>query len=165
MLAVVHALRVWRCNLKGAVFTDHVSNTFFQTQPCLSRRQARWSEFQQRFGVCKWEYCKGGWNVADILSRKAMYAPCESITYVDSAKAQHFGAVFAPTDVATSSRGMFQSSNQSGHTRSVLGHQIVLEPTFDLSSSLLKPLIVGSKELCEKPAQFAKMQTGRTPTN
>ena len=48
MLAVVHALRVWRCYLEGAqftVFTDHVSNTFFQTQPSLSRRQARWSEF------------------------------------------------------------------------------------------------------------------------
>ena len=48
MLAVVHALRVWRCYLEGAeftVFTDHVSNTFFQTQPSLSRRQARWSDF------------------------------------------------------------------------------------------------------------------------
>ena len=48
MLAVVHTLRVWRCYLEGAeftVFTDHVSNTFFQTQPSLSRRQARWSEF------------------------------------------------------------------------------------------------------------------------
>ncbi len=44
MLAVVHALRVWRCYLEGAeftVYTDHVSNTYFQTQPNLSRRQAR----------------------------------------------------------------------------------------------------------------------------
>ena len=44
MLSVVHALRVWRCYLEGAnftVFTDHVSNTSFQTQPSLSRRQAR----------------------------------------------------------------------------------------------------------------------------
>jgi hypothetical protein len=52
MLAVVHALRVWRCYLEGAdftVYTDHVSNTFFQTQPNLSRQQARWSEFLQRF--------------------------------------------------------------------------------------------------------------------
>jgi hypothetical protein len=52
MLAVVHALRVWRCYLEGAeftVYTDHVSNTYFQTQPNLSRWQARWSEFLQRF--------------------------------------------------------------------------------------------------------------------
>jgi hypothetical protein len=52
MLAVVHALRVWRCYLEGpdfTVYTDHVSNTYFQTQPNLSRRQARWSEFLQRF--------------------------------------------------------------------------------------------------------------------
>jgi hypothetical protein len=36
---VVHALPVWRCYLEGAdftVYTDHVSNTFFQTQPNLS---------------------------------------------------------------------------------------------------------------------------------
>jgi hypothetical protein len=73
MLAVVHALRVWRCYLEGADFTlyiDHVSNTFFQTQPNLSRRQARWSEFLQRFGSFEWKYRKGGSNVADALSRR-----------------------------------------------------------------------------------------------
>jgi hypothetical protein len=56
MLAVVYALRVWRCYLEGAeftVYTDHVSNTYFQTQPNLSRRQALWSEFLQRFGTFK----------------------------------------------------------------------------------------------------------------
>jgi hypothetical protein len=59
MLAVVHALRVWRCYLEDAdftVYTDHDSNTYFQTQPNLSRRQARWSEFLQRFGAFKWKY-------------------------------------------------------------------------------------------------------------
>jgi hypothetical protein len=73
MLAVVHALRVWRCYLEGAdftVYTDHVSNTYFQTQPNLSRRQARWSEFLQRFGAFEWKSRKGAKNVADALSRR-----------------------------------------------------------------------------------------------
>jgi hypothetical protein len=73
MLAVVHALRVWRCFLEGedfTVYTDHVSNTYFQTQPNLSRRQARWSQFLQRFGAFEWKYPKGAKNVANALSRR-----------------------------------------------------------------------------------------------
>jgi hypothetical protein len=73
MLAVVHALHVWQCYLEGAdfiVYTDHVSNTFFQTQPNLSKRQAHWSEFLQRFGNFIWKYRKGASNVADALSQK-----------------------------------------------------------------------------------------------
>jgi hypothetical protein len=73
MLAVVHALRVWRCYLEGAdftVYTDHVLNTYFQTQPNLSRRQARWSEFLQRFGAFEWKYRKAARNVADALSQR-----------------------------------------------------------------------------------------------
>jgi hypothetical protein len=73
MLAVVHALRMWRCYLEGAdftVYTDHVSNTYFQTQPNLFRRQARWSEFLQRFGAFEWKYRKGASSVADALSRR-----------------------------------------------------------------------------------------------
>jgi hypothetical protein len=68
MLAVVHALRVWRCYLEGVYFeveTDHKCNTFFQSQPNLSRRQARWLEFLQRFGKFKWDYRPGEQNVAD----------------------------------------------------------------------------------------------------
>ena len=41
LLAVVHALKVWRCYLEGVVFTvvtDHKPSTFFSTQPILSRR-------------------------------------------------------------------------------------------------------------------------------
>ena len=39
MLAVIHALKVWRCCLEGVAFTiatDHNPNTYFQTQPNLS---------------------------------------------------------------------------------------------------------------------------------
>src|SRR3569833_4794844 len=38
----------------------------------------------------------------------------------------------------------------SGQTGSVRGDQSVFSPTFDLSPSLLKPLIEGSRELSEK---------------
>ena len=71
LLGVVDALRVWRCYLEGVEFdvvTDHCPNTFFQTQPNLSRRQARWSEFLQRFDF-QWRYRPGRTNVADPLSR------------------------------------------------------------------------------------------------
>ena len=71
LLAVVHALRVWQCYLAGATFevvTDHCPNTYLQTQPSLSRRQARWAEFLQRFGFT-WTYKPGKTNIADPLSR------------------------------------------------------------------------------------------------
>jgi hypothetical protein len=151
MLAVVHALRVWRCYLEGAqftVFTDHVSNTFFQTQPSLSRQQARWSEFIQRFGVFKWEYLKGDHKVADAFSRGDVTA--SQLQSDDSDKAQPFGAIFAAAGVVTPKRRMFQNKSTSGQTASVRGDQSVFSPTFDLSPSLLKPLIEGSRELFEK---------------
>ncbi len=73
LLAVVHALQVWRCYLEGAkhrflVVTDHNSLTFLPTQANLSRRQARWSEFLSRFHF-DWEYQPGAGNLADPLSR------------------------------------------------------------------------------------------------
>jgi hypothetical protein len=44
MLAIIHALKVWRIYLEGQHFTvisDHKSLCYFETQPTLSRRQAR----------------------------------------------------------------------------------------------------------------------------
>ena len=77
MLGVIHALQTWRCYLEGSEFTvvtDHCPNTFFNTQANLSRRQARWAEFLQRFKFT-WEYRPGRTNVADPLSRN----PCQSV--------------------------------------------------------------------------------------
>jgi hypothetical protein len=71
LLAVVHALKLWRCYLEGSKFTvvtDHNPLTFFHSQPLLSRRQARWSEFMQMFNF-NWEYRPGAGNPADPLSR------------------------------------------------------------------------------------------------
>ena len=55
MLAVISALRQWRCHLEGAkevvVFTDHKPNTYLDNKPSvqLSRRQVRWQQFLSRF--------------------------------------------------------------------------------------------------------------------
>jgi RNase H-like domain found in reverse transcriptase len=75
LLAVVHALRTWRCYLEGKkevkIMTDHVSNTYLPTQATLSRRLARWSEFLQRLPTLSWHYKPGKINVADPVSRAA----------------------------------------------------------------------------------------------
>ena len=71
LLAVIHALELWRCYLDGAEFTvvtDHSPNTFFSSKAVLSPRQTRWSERLSRFQFT-WEYRPGRVNVADPLSR------------------------------------------------------------------------------------------------
>jgi hypothetical protein len=83
LAAVVHALKTWRCYLEGAkgkvtVVTDHNPLTFFKTQPNLSRRQARWSEYLSRFHF-EWEYRPGRINVADPFSRFPVHAEQEAV--------------------------------------------------------------------------------------
>jgi len=73
LLAIVHALKIWRPYLEGnkfTVITDHASLEFIRTQTNLSRRQARWLELLQSmtFDV---KYRPGKTNiVADALSRR-----------------------------------------------------------------------------------------------
>ena len=74
LLAVVHALRIFRCYCLGnptRMVTDHKANTFLQEQKTLSSRQARWSTFLQDYDLT-WEYKPGAENPADPLSRKVM---------------------------------------------------------------------------------------------
>lgn len=73
LLAVVHALKVWRCYLEGAhefkVVTDHKAITYLDTVHLLSRRQTRWAEFLSRFHF-RWYHIAGKQNVVpDVLSR------------------------------------------------------------------------------------------------
>src|SRR5207302_9732052 len=73
LLAIVHALKVWRHYLEGQEFnviTDHQSLQYLQTQDKLNRRQARWVELLQayHFNIL---YKPGKTNVvADALSRR-----------------------------------------------------------------------------------------------
>lgn len=73
MLGVVHAMRTWRCYLEGGgeilILTDHNPNTYFDSKPMLSRREARWAEFLSSFHF-RFQYKPGKENTAaDALSR------------------------------------------------------------------------------------------------
>ena len=67
LLAVVDTLGVFRHYLEGISFTvvtDNKLNTFFESQPTLSRRQARWRLLLRRF-LFTWAYKPGGTKIAD----------------------------------------------------------------------------------------------------
>ena len=72
LLAIIHALRVWKHYLEGGKFrivTDHYSLKYFMTQPNLSKRQARWLDFLAEFDFII-DHRPGKSNVvADALSR------------------------------------------------------------------------------------------------
>lgn len=73
LLGVVRAMSEWRCYLEGSdvtLVTDHNPLVYLDTQPSLSRRQARWMEFLSRFKPnTRWEYRAGRTNLADPISR------------------------------------------------------------------------------------------------
>ena len=74
LLGCIEALKHWRCFLEGVpgdklvLVTDHNPLVHLQTTVSLSRRQARWLEFLQRF-TFRWHYRPGRSNVADAISR------------------------------------------------------------------------------------------------
>ena len=86
--------------------------------------------------------------MADALSRGDVTA--SSSQNVDSDKDPTFGAFIASAVVATTSRGTFRNKNKTGRSVFIRGGQSVSSPTFDLSISLLKLLIISSRELSEK---------------
>ena len=95
LLATVEALRVFCCYLlSGQQFTlvtDNQPNTFLQTQPTLTRRQARWSEYLQRFHF-NWVHRPGRHNVADPLSRNPSFLALNALLAVTTRSAAHEAA-------------------------------------------------------------------------
>ena len=78
LMAVMEALRTWRCYLYGSatpvdIYTDHHSLQWISTQPNLSARQCRWVEQLQDYSF-KIHHLAGDKNVvADALSRRSDY--------------------------------------------------------------------------------------------
>lgn len=72
LLAVIHALQVWRVYVYGnhvTIYTDHQPLKWIQTQPHLSPRQARWMEILEEYNYTI-NYRPGKENTgADALSR------------------------------------------------------------------------------------------------
>jgi hypothetical protein len=73
ILAVIHALKVWRHYLLGNlvhIYTDHKSLKYLFTQPDLNMRQRRWIELIKNYEL-EVHYHPGKVNVVtDALSRK-----------------------------------------------------------------------------------------------
>ena len=84
LLAVIHALELWRCYLDNQIFvvvTDHSPNTFFADKKVLSPRQTRWAERLSRFQFT-WEYQPGRVNVADPLSRHPAFEATTALSSI-----------------------------------------------------------------------------------
>lgn len=98
-LALVHALRTWRCYLEGRKFTvetDHASLRWLQTQPNLNRRQARWMELLAGYEM-EIVHKPGKLNRSDPLSRRKYPEPeAEEEPMVCAVQAHevHFGDKF-----------------------------------------------------------------------
>lgn len=72
LAGIMHALEEWRCYVEGQdleLQTDHCPLTHLNTQPQLSRKQARWMETLETLYRYKWKYIPGRINAADPISR------------------------------------------------------------------------------------------------
>lgn len=98
LLAVIEALKAWRCYLYGSstpidIYTDHHSLTYLSTQPNLSPRQSRWVEQLQDYSF-RVHHLSGDKNVvADALSRRSDY---ESAHLEESEARRQRGAIDRP---------------------------------------------------------------------
>lgn len=174
MLAVIHALKTWRCYLEGATFTvvtDHVSNTFFQTQPSLSRRQTRWSEFLQRFHPIKWSYRAGSTNIADPLSRYPVDTLCclyvssrcpEGTTDVTATLAAAQTSIPSPLTGEVNREGVVTRGGSAGRpTSSVIHTYLDSDSAVEVSTPLKDSILRESRILRESVLRNANSPDNR----
>jgi hypothetical protein len=124
LLAVIHALKLFRCYLDGpefTIYTDHNPLTFFDHKKDLSPRQARWAHYLSRF-TYKWEWIKGVDNPADFLSRNPAFNPVLAVmTRAATGHAptapERYGFQ-APQPVNRRTRGSTVATNEAGPSTS-----------------------------------------------
>ncbi len=85
LFALISALKEWRPYIEErnvTVFTDHHALQYLQTQPHISRRQARWLETIQEFGPSLTiQYKPGKRNPSDGLSRRPDLAATSTVQW------------------------------------------------------------------------------------
>jgi hypothetical protein len=99
LLAVIDALQFFRCYVEGISFvlvTDHKPNTYLQTKSMLSRKEARYLDFLQRF-TFEWKHISGRQNVADPLSRVPTICIVMTRSQTKAASTQFADATVSPT--------------------------------------------------------------------
>ena len=140
LLAVISALKQWRCYLEGAtggvtVVTDHKPNTFLDSKPAvqLSSRQVRWQHFLSRFDF-QWEYRKGCHTLADPISRNpALYAMLVQLHAIQAKDSE--GDVASISVVSDEDMDVYDSLNVSSHFLQHVRNGYAADPWFSVAAN------------------------------
>ncbi|KAJ9529817.1 hypothetical protein QJQ45_022213 [Haematococcus lacustris] len=168
LLAIIRAVREWRCYLDGAVDvtiqTDHNPLIYLQTQANLSRRQTRWMEELSRY---KYEirYHPGADNVADPISRNpALTMPDTESCPVLLLVPGHDGAVLAATTRRTAAELRKVAEREQAVARERAYEAGKLTPPADMAAGTPRGLQPGGGETLRQDTEQQEASDGSDPT-
>ncbi|KAJ9531304.1 hypothetical protein QJQ45_006755 [Haematococcus lacustris] len=168
LLAIIRAVREWRCYLDGAVDvtiqTDHNPLIYLQTQANLSRRQTRWMEELSRY---KYEirYHPGADNVADPISRNpALSMPATESCPVLLLVPGREGAVLAATTRRTAAELRKVAEKEQAVARERAYEAGKLTPPADMAAGTPRGLQPGGGETLRQDTEQQEASDGSDPT-